>query len=113
MGSPAYRACSSNRQYSQNNFGRQEYRLDASIGYFYVSNREDQTSFILFRNLAREFESSAQFKFCVAVVIKGDRGEPRFEGKISIKKEWILVQNFASITPLRNLDRSGQRTPIT
>src|SRR5215469_987295 len=75
-----------------------------------MSNGHGQANLIVFANFAGPVEVSAQFKFCVAVVIKGKGARSGSEGNVCVQKEWIFVQKFATIAALRNLDRCRSRT---
>src|SRR5207247_10461011 len=79
---------------------KKETRPDLRVGDLHMTGRKCQGGLVIFRNLAAEFESSAQFEFCVPIVIKRQRECSRCENKICVKKERILVQNFASVTAL-------------
>src|SRR5262245_45513014 len=66
---------------------QQEVRSDFRIGDLYMPNGEDKSSLVIFCNLTAQFQSSAQFKFCVAVVIESESRHTRGEHKICVKKE--------------------------
>ena len=77
-----------------------------------MTDREDQSSFVIFRNFAAEFESSAQLELCVAIIIKSEGVCSRAENKVCVKKERVLVQNLAFIAALRDFDRCRHRTAV-
>src|SRR3954451_19148157 len=83
---------------------KKEIRPDLRVGYLDVSRREDQRYLVVLCDFAAQLESSAQLKFCVAIVIKRQRKCSRCENKIRIKEERVLVQDFTSVTSLRNLN---------
>jgi hypothetical protein len=65
-----------------------------------MTDREGQGRLIVFGDFAAKFESSTQFKFCVPVVVKRQGEGSCGELEIGVKKERILVQNFAFVTAL-------------
>src|SRR5437588_7375478 len=78
----------------------EKFRLDLRVGDFHVPRREDKRRLVVFGDFTAKFESSTQFKFCVPVVIKRQGEHSCGELKIGVKKERILVQNFAFVTAL-------------
>src|SRR5436190_1587512 len=77
-----------------------------------MTRRKSQRGLVVFSNFAAELKSSAQFKFCVSIIIKRQSECSRCENKICIKEEGVLIQNFASITALRDLNGCGERPPV-
>src|SRR5262245_51202977 len=77
-----------------------------------MTGRKSQRGFVVFGNLAAELKSPAQFKFCVPIIIKRQSECSRCEDKICVKEERVLIQNFASIAALRDLNGCGERAPV-
>src|SRR5438552_3923009 len=77
-----------------------------------MARRKSQRGLVVFRNLAAELESSAQFKFRVPIIIKRQSECSCCEDKIRIKEERVLVQNFPSIAALGDLNGCGKRPPV-
>src|SRR5262245_3602814 len=77
-----------------------------------MTNSKDERGFVIFRNFAAQLESSAQLKFCVAIVIESEGVHFRCKNKICVKEERVLIQNFASIAALRDLNACGHRAAV-
>src|SRR5215510_12656783 len=99
-----------NRVYQVRSRSKKEIRPDLRISDVYTPKIEDQRGVIVFGDLAAEFQSCAQFEFCVAVVIESEGRSTGFENEICVEKERILVQDVASIAALRDLDHDRART---
>src|SRR6266496_4133312 len=78
----------------------QKLRLNLGVGDFYMTHRDGQAGFVVFRNFTIELESTAQFEFGVAIVSKSERGKPGSEEKIRIEEERIFIQDFALVAAL-------------
>src|ERR1700756_2993357 len=70
---------------------QEEFRPDFRIRDFHMTNGEDERGLVIFRNFAAQFESSAQLKFCVAIVIESEGVHFRRKNKICVKEERILI----------------------
>src|SRR5580765_7153958 len=77
-----------------------------------MTRRKSQRRLVVFCNFATELESSTHFKFCVPIIIKRQSECSRCENKICVKEERVLIQNFASIAALRDLNGCGERTAV-
>src|SRR6478672_12794165 len=77
-----------------------------------MTRRKSQRRLVVFGNFATELESSTHFKFCVPIIIKRQSECSRCENKICVKEERVLIQNFASIAALRDLNGCGERTAV-
>src|SRR5262249_43479447 len=78
----------------------QKVRPDLRVDNLHMTHGENQGRLVVFSTFTAQFESSTQFKFCVAVIIKRQSECSCGELEIGVQEERILVQNFASITAL-------------
>ena len=65
-----------------------------------MARGDGHTDLVVFRNLASELESPAQFEFRVAIVSESERSKPGSKEKICIEEERILVDNFTFVAAL-------------
>src|SRR6476646_4213898 len=77
-----------------------------------MTRRKSQRRLVVFGNFATQLESSTHLKFCVPIVIKRQSECFRRKNKIRVKEERVLIQNFASIAALRDLDGRGERATV-
>src|SRR5690242_3833245 len=77
-----------------------------------MARRKSQRGLIVFSNLTAELKSSAEFEFCVPIIIKSESECSRCENKIGVKEERVLIQDFATIAALRDLNGCGERATV-
>src|SRR5262245_29614855 len=70
---------------------QEEVRSDLRIGDLYMANGKHERGLIIFCNFAAQLQSSAQLKFCVAIVIESERVHFRRKNKICVKEERVLI----------------------
>src|SRR6201982_2157436 len=70
---------------------QEEVRPDFRIDDLHMTNGEDERGLVIFCIFWAQCESSAQLKFCVAIVIESEGVHFRRKNKICVKEERILI----------------------
>src|ERR1700704_381685 len=75
-----------------------------------VTRVEDGGDFVLLGEFPAQFKATTDFKFGIAVEIKGQRTDARLEIEFRLEEIRIFVKAFPFVAALRNFDREDDRT---